>query len=177
MITRILSGGEAFYRVLTPQWSDKPLSGMGAAKKGGRFNRPGQEALYLSVEQKTALAEYQQDNPWLPPGTICTYFVGKLGVADLSRGYDPAHWSPEWADYAIDWRQELFHFRREPITWLLGDLVIEAGLSGLLFPSQAAPGGTNLVLYNSSNCNPDELKVHDPKSLLPKNQDSWAAPA
>lgn len=45
-------------------------AGAGAARRGGRFNRSGQEALYLSMGKDTALAEYQQDNPWLQPGTI-----------------------------------------------------------------------------------------------------------
>lgn len=40
----------------------------------------------------TALDEFKQDNPWMTPGTICTYFVGGLIVADLSAGYWPAGW-------------------------------------------------------------------------------------
>ncbi|WP_268133539.1 RES family NAD+ phosphorylase [Metapseudomonas furukawaii] len=59
---------------------------MGAARQGGRFNRPDQEALYLSLDEATALAEYKQDNPWLRPGTICTFFANRLRVADLSAG-------------------------------------------------------------------------------------------
>jgi hypothetical protein len=55
-----------------------PLSSMGAARQGGRFNRPGQEALYLARDAATALAEDKQDNPWLRPGTICTFFVQGL---------------------------------------------------------------------------------------------------
>lgn len=175
MIVKTLAERATYFRVLTPMWSMKPLSGMGAATQGARFNRPDQEALYLSLEERTALAEYRQDNPWLQPGVICTYFVGSLKVADLSQGYDPAHWSVEWADYAIDWRSELFNYHREPITWVLGDLVLEAGLSGILFPSQAALGGTNLVIYESSNRSGTELDVYDPNGLLPKSQRSWTS--
>lgn len=56
---------EACYRVISPAYAGTPLSGMGAARQGGRFNRPGQEALYLALDEATALAEYKQDNPWL----------------------------------------------------------------------------------------------------------------
>lgn len=55
----------AWYRVIVPRYAGAPLSGQGAARQGGRFNRPGQEALYLSLDEAAALAEYQQDNPWL----------------------------------------------------------------------------------------------------------------
>ena len=80
---------------------------MGAAREGGRFNRPGQEALYLSLEDSTALAEYKQDNPWLQPGTICT---------SCDRGI----------------RSDSFDlFRRKSLrTW---PMVLSAGLDGLIF--------------------------------------------
>lgn len=47
---------EVFYRIISPVWASVPLSGMGAARQGGRFNRLGQEALYLSRDEATALA-------------------------------------------------------------------------------------------------------------------------
>jgi hypothetical protein len=33
--------GQPFYRMHTPRWAVMPTSGAGAAKHGGRFNRPG----------------------------------------------------------------------------------------------------------------------------------------
>nr|WP_236598410.1 RES family NAD+ phosphorylase [Alicycliphilus denitrificans] len=33
---------------------------MGTARQGSRFNRPGQEALYLALDEATALAKYKQ---------------------------------------------------------------------------------------------------------------------
>lgn len=44
---------EAYYRVITPVHAGTPLSGAGAARQGRRFNRPGQEALYLSTDEAT----------------------------------------------------------------------------------------------------------------------------
>ena len=50
-----LGPDEVFHRFLTPKWAFVPLSGVGAAIDGGRFNRPGVEALYLSRTARTAL--------------------------------------------------------------------------------------------------------------------------
>ena len=47
------------YRMHVPKWAVAPTSGVGAAKHGGRANRPGVEALYLALETETAVREYQ----------------------------------------------------------------------------------------------------------------------
>lgn len=156
----------AFYRVISPAFAAQPLSGQGAARQGGRFNRPGHEALYLSIDEATALAEYRQDNPWLPPGTICTFFVNGLRVADPSAGFDAAHWPALWADHAVDWRTEWFGHAVEPPTWYMADDVVAAGLDGILFPSQARAGATNLVVYEPSRRPPAQLRVYDPQGVL-----------
>ncbi|UPG95097.1 RES family NAD+ phosphorylase [Luteibacter aegosomatissinici] len=156
----------ACYRVIAPRYATTPRSGMGAARKGGRFNRPGQEALYLALDEATALAEYKQDNPWLPPGTICTFFLNNMNLADLSAGYEAAHWPPLWADFAIDWRSEWFGSHVEPPTWYMSDDVVAAGLDGIIFPSQAHPGGRNLVVYRSSERPASDLQVYDPAGVL-----------
>ncbi len=169
MIPWIVLGAEEAlpcYRVISPAYASQPLSGMGAARQGGRFNRPQQEALYLATDKITALAEYQQDNPWLPPGTICTFFIRNLRVADLSKGFDPERWPPLWADYAIDWRTEWFNRHHEPTTWYMADDVLAEGLDGILFPSQAMPTGTNLVIYQSSQRPSSQLQVYDPSGVL-----------
>lgn len=175
MIVATLGSEEVFYRVHSPQWASRPMSGMGAARRGGRFNRPEQEALYLSRDVTTAVAEFQHDNRWLPPGTICSYFAGALRVADLSAGFDPSHWDELWADYEIDWRREAFNLRNEPVTWYMADTVVEAGLDGILFPSQAHVGGINLVVYDSSTRPASLLRVHDPNGELPSDRRSWGA--
>lgn len=156
----------AWYRVIVPSYAHIPRSGMGAAKEGGRFNRPGQEALYLSLDAATALAEYRQDDPWLPPGIICTFFVDQLRVADFSGGFNPDIWDPIWADFDVDWRKELFDRHAEPPTWYMADDVLAADLDGLIFPSQARPGGSNLVIYGSSHRRRSELDVFDPDGRL-----------
>lgn len=83
-ITRV-GPGEVFYRYLTPKWAFLPTSGAGAAIDGGRFNRPGVEALYLSLSAQTALEEYRQGASIIPPATLAAYKVTLAEVADLSQ--------------------------------------------------------------------------------------------
>ena len=48
--------GECF-RAHNPNWSWTPLSSAGAALKGRRFNWPGLETLYLSLDYQTVFRE------------------------------------------------------------------------------------------------------------------------
>ena len=73
-----------YFRVHKPGWAFQPLSGAGAARQGGRLNRPGVHALYLSADAQTALAEYQQVSSLLPPGTIVSYDVALQPVVDFA---------------------------------------------------------------------------------------------
>ena len=173
MIFRDLGEDEANYRILTPNWAYSPTSGAGAARKGGRFNRPGLEALYLSQSVETALAEYRQHALLLQPGIITTFLVSGLRVVDFSAGYSAGAWDPLWADYACNWRQLAFDKGIEPPSWVLGDLTLDAGAAGILFPSNLHAGGVNLVLFNSSALPTKALRAHDPNGQLPRDDSSW----
>lgn len=164
-----------FHRYLTPKWASDPLSGAGAAIGGGRFNRPGVAALYLSVEPATALDEYAQGSSIVPPATLVAYRATLDEVADLSAGYDPALWSPAWADWGCDWRWIARVEKKTPPSWTLSDEVIRAGCRGLLFPSTKHPGGTNLVIFGANLTAEDRLAVHDPDGRLPRDTSSWPA--
>jgi RES domain-containing protein len=173
MILRDLGDDEVLYRIIVPRWSHAPTSGAGAAIKGGRFNRPGLEALYLSQTAETAVEEYRQHARLLPPGTLVTFLVSRMTVVDFSAGYDAGRWDPIWADYACNWRQLAFDQRVEPASWVLGDLALEAGAAGIQFPSTVYPEGINLVLFNSSAIAPEKLRVYDPSGDLPHDGQSW----
>ena len=150
------------------------MSGAGAAKHGGRANRPGVEALYLALDTETAVREYQQVSSLLPPGTLTSYQLTVEPVADFTAGYDASVWPPIWEDFYCDWRELWFNQRIEPPSWIVGDTVIAAGGKGILFPSQARVGGTNLVLFVNALTATDSLQVYDPGRSLPQNQNSWA---
>lgn len=172
MIVRKIHG--VFYRVNAPKWAYTPTSGAGAASQGGRLNRPGADALYLSIELDTALAEYQQTSKYLPPGTMVSYDVIAEEVVDFSKGYSAKDWDPLWQDFGCDWRKMVFDLKIEPPTWVLYDMVISAGYQGVIFPSVAKPGGSNIVIYHAALKAGDKLEAIDPNGDLPKNQSSWA---
>ena len=168
-----LGPDEVFHRYLTPKWAFVPLSGAGAAVDGGRFNRPGVEALSLSRAPQTALEEYRQGVSITPPATLAAYEITLAQIVDLSAGYDPAIWSPEWAEWKCNWRKIARMELKIPPSWSLSDAVITAGYRGLLFPSLQHAGGTNLVIFNANLTDGDAIKVHDPDGRLPRDQSSW----
>ena len=161
------------YRMHTPRWATAPTSGAGAAAHGGRANRPGVSALYLALEPETAVREYQQLSPLMPPGTLVSYTVRLAPVVDFRAGYDATRWHDLWEEFVCDWRELWFNQRVEPPSWVLADEALAAGAKGILFASTLAAGGTNLVVFNGQLTAEDMLQVYDPAGALPKNQDSW----
>lgn len=172
MIVTTLDGSALFYRAHTPEWASQPLSGIGAAKHGGRLNRPGIHALYLSESQDTAIAEYQQLDSLMPPCTLVTYRVVLRAVVDFRGGFVPKVWSPLWQELTCNWRRMALLEHIEPPSWVLADEVIHTGHGGILFPSMRTQG-VNLVIYPDALGVEDRLDVHDPHSRLPRDRSSW----
>lgn len=168
-----LGPDDVFHRYLTPKWAFVPTSGAGAAAEGGRFNRPGVEALYLARTPDTALEEYRQGASIVPPATLAAYNVTAEQVIDLSGGYDPGCWTPDWAEWDCSWKRIARIDRKVPPSWKLADAAITAGHRGILFPSTRNAGGVNLVLYPANLTATDAVRVYDPDGRLPVDQSSW----
>jgi RES domain-containing protein len=173
MILIDLPAGTMLYRAHTPRWASRPVSGAGAAMKGGRFNREGVEALYLSLEELTALREYQQTSPFLPPCTLCSYTVALRDLVDLRQLQRSPAWDELWHDWREDWRYLKFGLHIEPPTWVLGDMVRDMGYAGIAFPSQVHKGGTNVVVFIDRVVGGNSIEVNDPDHQLPRDQASW----
>lgn len=168
MLTEIES---VAFRVHDPKWGYMPVSGIGAGTHGGRANRPGLNALYLSLDLETALAEYQQTDFLLPPGLMVCYQVRVAPVADFCfRG--PEGSNELWQDFYCDWRRIYFNQNIEPPSWILSEQVLADGGKGILFTSKLT-GGTNLVIYTDYLTPNDSVVPYDPDQALPKNQESW----
>ncbi|MDR0275840.1 MAG: RES family NAD+ phosphorylase [Burkholderiaceae bacterium] len=170
MIVTDLPPGATLFCAHAPQWASQPLSGAGAALGGGRFNRQGVQALYLSLEEITALREYQQTSPFLPPCTMCSYTVALTRLVDLRQLHRGPPWDDLWHDWREDWRQLRFEQHIEPPTWVLADMVLAKGCTGIVFPSLAHPGGTNVVVYHSQISGGNFVQVNGPDCKLPCNQ-------
>jgi RES domain-containing protein len=164
---------DVFYRLITPKWSHQPASGAGAALHGGRFNRPGVEALYLAQDIDTAVAEYRQGSTLPPPAMLVTYQVTFASVIDFSKGYDAYDWAAEWQDWCANWRSVARIDNLVPQSWVLADRVLASGAAGLLYPSLRRPTGTNLVVLPRLLRSGDRIGVHDPDGRLPRDQTSW----
>jgi RES domain-containing protein len=173
MILKALSGVTA-YRMHVPKWAVAPTSGAGAGRHGGRANRIGLNALYLALDVNTAVREYQQISPLMPPGTLVSYQLTVDPVVDFTSGYQGGIWSALWEDFYCDWRGCWFNQRIEPPSWIIGDEVIATGAKGILFRSRLSPEGVNLVLYVDDLAPADRLEVHDPQGSLPRDQSSWS---
>jgi RES domain-containing protein len=173
MILTHLPAGTMLYRAHAPRWASRPASGAGAAAKGGRFNREGIEALYLSLEELTALREYQQTSPFLPPCTVCSYTVALRNLVDLRQLHRGPPWDDLWHDWHEDWRHLKFELHIEPPTWVLSDMVREQGFTGIVFPSQTHESGTNVVVFTDRLGDGNSIEVNDPDGQLPLDQASW----
>ncbi|MGH8159267.1 MAG: RES family NAD+ phosphorylase [Rhodanobacter sp.] len=172
MKTAALPPPVILYRDNTPRYASTPCSGAGAAKAGGRFNRIGIEALYLSLSAQTALAEFQQTSLYLQPGTFCSYLAELPPLVDL-RQLSADGWDPIWHDWSMDWRYSLFTDHLDPPTWDMGDIATNAGYPGIIFPSVADPGGINVVLFMDALRGKGSIAVHDPNHTLPHDDASW----
>lgn len=163
---------EICWRIHAPRWAYLPLSGEGAAKTGGRFNRPGTPALYLAFDHGTAVQEYEQDLGWRP-GTLCAYRVSGR-VADLRSQELLAELGFPISDLSCPWKQYAYSkpFRTPP-SWLIADELLRRKYSGAIYPSQANRTGVNLVLWQWNVRGAVKVEVLDPLGELPRNQESW----
>ncbi len=154
------------YRALNPVWAGHPLSGAGAARHGGRFNRKGREALYTSLSPHTAIRESNQVGA-LQPTTLVAYRADVGPVFDAQDDAALAAHSMTAAELADPtWRDRMLRGEAVP-TQEFAERLIGEGFVGLLVRSFAA--GThvddlNLVLWSWGV--PDALIVVDDEGRL-----------
>lgn len=165
------------YRAHHPGWAHAPLSGDGARLHGGRFNRPGRSALYLSLSPETAWLEAQQAFVFkAQPMTLCAYQVDCADVIDLSTAVARAGAGVALETMACAW--EDLASRRLPVpSWALAERMRADGAAGLLAPSfanGARDRDVNLVLFSWSTAPPHAIRVIDDFHRLPRDGSSWS---
>ncbi len=152
------------------------MSGGGAAKTGGRFNRKGEPTLYLSLDVMTAVGECTQGlTQRLHPLTMCEYNVDCDAVADLRTDTDRTKLGVALEDIACGWLSYLRRGQDAP-SWLVVDRLKTKGFVGLLAPSfvpNATAKNCNLILWRWSGAIPTKVTLFDPSGRLPKDQSSW----
>ena len=137
-----------FWRMLNFRWQRDPLSGSGTALTGGRWNRPGQRALYLASDHATAIAEFHQDV--LKPGTLVAYDVDCPAIADLTNPTTLQALAIDPESLLMKWKRIVQIERAIPPGWVIAEQLLAAGVHGALVPSAQYDAGVNLVLWRWS---------------------------
>ncbi len=162
---------EVVYRAHNPQWAWTPMSGEGARRYGGRFNRRGVPALYLSFSPVTAIRESQPVGQPMQPLTLCAYEVDAEPVFDAE---DPvmlreAEVNPH--DVACPaWEAEMLG-GTVAASQVLAERLVAAGYVGMRVRSFAVGAGDedlNLVMWKWGDGYPSRVAVIDEEGRLGK---------
>jgi RES domain-containing protein len=125
-----------------------PLSSEGARLAGGRFNLPGEPAIYLASSPTLAVAENLQlanlfDVQRFPPRLLVTIEVALSRVVDLRSEPVRANLGIPLADLIGDWRTT----SEASPSQLLGLQLVDSRYEAVLYPSAIEPGSANLVVF------------------------------
>ena len=152
------------YRAHNPQWSWTPLSGEGALRHGGRFNRRGIPALYTSLNPLTAIREAVPLGRRMQPLVLCAYEVDTEPVFDARNEYQRTALGVSDLDLSCPaWEAEMLE-GAVPSSQALADRLIAAGYTGMLVRSVAVGAGAddiNLVLWKWGPNGPGRVVLID----------------
>ena len=164
------------FRAHNPRWSFAPLSGEGAARRGGRFNPQGMAALYTARSVEGAWREAQQGLAFkAQPLTICAYAVDCEDVTDLGDPDTRAGYEITPADLACGW-EDLASRHMMPPSWRIAERLSTGGIAAVIVPSYAPgalPEDRNIVFWRWSETRPHQVRVIDDERRLPRDARSW----
>ena len=150
-------------------WADDPdihLMRGAADRPPARFNRRGQDALYLSPDVESARVAIGQDvKADDPPRALLTFEVQRCALFDFR--------SPEASDLYELARQPWRKLLREggiPASWQAADKLREDGHIGLIDPSRRRPGLWHITLFRWNEPHaPDVLRrgIAEPVTVIP----------
>ena len=157
------------YRAHNPEWAWTPLSGEGARRYGGRFNRRGVAALYTSLTPLTAIREAQPLGRPMQPLTLCAYEVDAEPVFDASDEARRRALGVRDSDLACPaWEADML-VGAVPASQALADRLIAAGHVGMRVRSFARGAGAddlNLVMWRWSSDRPARVVLIDDEDRL-----------
>lgn len=157
------------YRAHNPQWSWTPLSGEGARRFGGRFNRPGAPALYCSLSQLTAIREAQPVGRLMQPLTLCAYEVDAEPVFDAVDAGQLRELGVHDAELVCPtWEAEMLQ-GAVAASQRLADRLIAAGYVGMRvrsFALGASSEDLNLVMWRWGADHPARVTLVDEEGRL-----------
>lgn len=166
------------YRAHSPQWSWEPLSGEGARRCGGRFNRRGVAALYTSLDPLGALREAQPLGRPMQPLTLRACEVDVEPVFDALDGRELQTLRVSEAELASSTWEEKMLRGTIPESQACADRLIAAGYAGMRVRSLAVGAGTDdhsLVLWRWGADLPTRVILIDDEGRLSRRQASRSA--
>ena len=160
------------YRAHNPHWAWTPLSGEGARRYGGRFNKRGVPALYCSLSQLTAIREAQPLGRAMQPLTLCAYEVDAEPVFDATDAGQLREIGAVEADLACPtWEADMLG-GAVAASQLLAQRLIDAGYVGLLvrsFAVDAREEDLNLVMWRWGDDYPSRVVLIDEEGRLARS--------
>lgn len=157
------------YRAHDPAWAWQPLSGDGAAAKGGRFNPVGTPALYLALTIEGMFLEVSHGfGHRFDPLTVCSYNLHIDGLIDLRTEAARGQAGVSLENMACAWAMDVAS-GNTPASWCVAERLIAGGAAGILVPSFARGARqdmTNLVVWRWGPKRPYQVTVHDPSRRL-----------
>ncbi len=157
------------YRAHDPHWAWNPLSGEGARRRGGRFNRKGVNALYLSLSPLTAIKEIQPPQRPLQPIVLCAYEVDVTPILDCADVRQRMETGIAEQDLTCpNWEMEMCSGLISA-SQALADRLLAAEFTGMRvrsFAAGAGPDDLNLVLWNWGPRRPAKVVLVDDDGRL-----------
>ena len=157
------------YRAHSPQWAWTPLSGEGARRYGGRFNKRGVPALYCSLSQMAAIREATPLGRPMQPLTLCAYEVDADPVFDAGDPCQLRESGFRETDLACPtWEADMLD-GRVAASQRLAESLVEAGYVGMLvrsFAVGASQTDVNLVIWRWGDAHPTRVTVIDEQDRL-----------
>ena len=145
------------------------MSGEGAGRRGGRFNRFGLPALYLSFSLTTAVREVSPIGRRMQPLVLCSY---EMDVDPVFDALDHAERTAQSVSQAnLDcpaWRDEMFSGRK-PASHSLAERLLSMGYAGMRYRSYAmgaSENDINLVLWRWGSEPPSRVILIDDEKRL-----------
>ena len=157
------------YRAHNPQWAWTPLSGEGARRYGGRFNKRGVPALYCSLSQMAAIREATPLGRPMQPLTLCAYEVDTDPVFNAGDPYQLRESGYRETDLACPtWEADMLG-GRVAASQRLAESLVEAGYAGMLvrsFAVGASEEDVNLVMWRWGEVYPTRMSIIDEQDRL-----------
>lgn len=157
------------YRAHDPTWAWDPLSGEGARREGGRFNKRGIPALYTSLSVEGAWIESTPFGIDLQPRTLCAYRADIEPIFDATDAQEIASKGISLADLDNPYWKQIALRGETPSTQRLADRLIAEGFAGMLarsYARSATASIVNLVLWRWGPDLPHQLKLIDDEDVL-----------